>query len=65
MCLTNSELLKPCSGCGGNSFVVVRFFNADDRECYPYFCRNCKRRSPVVEKRSVAEEIGFIEFGDL
>jgi len=52
-----------CPECGGQNWVVRWQVMRDGRDCYPYVCKTCNYRSPVVEKHHMVllalERIGM------
>jgi hypothetical protein len=57
--MSNYSKLKPCSHCGQHDFEVRLSVNRDGRSCFPYFCKVCNNRSPIVESKLVAFSMGF------
>lgn len=56
---TNRHLLKPCSHCkGADEWIILETTNANGSIVCPYYCLNCWRRSPIVEKKLIAHEVG-------
>jgi hypothetical protein len=55
----NAGMLKPCSRCGHKEFEVKFCINKDGKTCYPYFCKKCNNRSPIIETKDYAKSLGF------
>ena len=52
--VTGREITKsPCPKCGAVDWAVRWQVMLDGRDCYPYCCRPCGYRSPIVEKAHV------------
>lgn len=57
--MNNYEKLKPCSHCGKHDFEVRYAVNRDGKSCFPYFCKVCNSRAPIVETKACAISLGF------
>ena len=56
----NQEKLKDCTHCGAHDYEIVYTVNVNNMVCYPYYCKQCQMRSPIVEKKAIAIKIGFV-----
>jgi hypothetical protein len=56
----NADKLKPCSRCGNNNFEVRFTINKDGNTCFPYFCKTCNNRSPIIESKEFAALLGLL-----
>jgi transposase-like protein len=42
------------------NWALGKWRNEGGHDVYPYFCKTCKRRLSLYEKKEIAEAIGFI-----
>ena len=57
---TNKHLLQACTTCGNkDEWIILETTNLNHHIVYPYYCLNCWKRSPIVEKKSIAQEVGY------
>jgi hypothetical protein len=55
----NAGMLKPCSRCGQLDYEVRFAINKDGKPCYPYFCKVCNARGPIIASKEFAKSLGF------